>query len=114
MLLLPLIHIIIVLTDFSILLQVHHSSEEFNLTTAFRQPVFQGLFQLTHWFYLPAALFIPPSQFLVHSQFVFLFQFWIHSELVGDVGPLGLIFNTATFHQVLKVAIFIFPAEALY
>jgi len=80
--------------------QVHHSSEEFNLTTAFRQPVFQGLFQLTHWFYLPAALFIPPAQFLVHSQFVFLFQFWIHSELVGDIGPLGLIFNTATFHQV--------------
>ena len=60
----------------------------------------QGLFQLTHWFYLPAALFIPPAQFLVHSQFVFLFQFWIHSELVGDLGPLGLVFNTSTFHQV--------------
>ena len=25
-------------------------------------------------FYLPAALVVPPSQFLVHSQFVFLFQ----------------------------------------
>jgi len=80
--------------------QVHHSSEEFNLTTAFRQPVFQGLFHLTHWFYLPAALVIPPSQFLVHSQFVFLFQFWIHSELIGDIGPLGWIFNTSTYHQV--------------
>jgi len=80
--------------------QVHHSSEEFNLTTAFRQPVFQGLFQLTHWFYLPAALVVPPSQFLVHSQFVFLFQFWIHSQLIGDIGPLGLIFNTSTYHQV--------------
>merc|ERR1711971_1037435 len=80
--------------------QVHHSSEEFNLTTAFRQPFFQGLFQLTHWFYLPAALAVPPSQFLVHSQFVFLFQFWIHSELIGDIGPLGLIFNTSTYHQV--------------
>jgi len=80
--------------------QVHHSSEEFNLTTAFRQPFFQGLFQLTHWFYLPAALAVPPSQFLVHSQFVFLFQFWIHSELIGDIGPLGLLFNTSTYHQV--------------
>jgi len=80
--------------------QVHHSSEEFNLTTAFRQPVFQGLFQLTHWFYLPAALVIPPSQFFVHSQFVFLFQFWIHSELIGDIGPLGWILNTSTYHQV--------------
>ena len=27
-------------------------------------------------FYLPAALAVPPSQFLVHSQFVFLFQVW--------------------------------------
>jgi alkylglycerol monooxygenase len=80
--------------------QVHHSSQEFNLTTAFRQPLLQGLFQLTHWFYLPAALIIPPSQFLVHSQFVFLFQFWIHSELVGDLGPLGLLLNTSTYHQV--------------
>merc|ERR1712183_47875 len=80
--------------------QVHHSSEEFNLTTAFRQPVFQGLFLLPHCFYLPAALVVPPSQFLVHSQFVFLFQFWIHSELIGDIGPLGWIFNASTFHQV--------------
>ena len=27
-------------------------------------------------------------------------QFWIHSELIGDIGPLGLIFNTSTYHQV--------------
>merc|ERR1719158_2277320 len=80
--------------------QAHHSSEEFNLSTAFRQPLFQGLFQLTHWFCLPAALVVPTSQFLVHSQFVMLFQFWIHSELIGDIGPLGLIFNTSTYHQV--------------
>merc|ERR1719481_698040 len=80
--------------------QAHHSSEEFNLSTAFRQPVFQGLFQLTHWFYLPAALVVPTSQFLVHSHFVLLFQFWIHTELIGDLGPLGLIFNTSAFHQV--------------
>ena len=31
---------------------------------------------------------------------MFLFQFWIHSELVGDLGPLGLVFNTSTYHQV--------------
>ena len=85
------------------ILKVHHSSEEFNLTTAFRQPIFQGLFHLTHWFYLPAALVVPPSQFLVHSQFVFLFQFWIHCELIGDIGPLGLILNTSTYHQVSAI-----------
>merc|ERR1719357_1761367 len=80
--------------------QVHHSSEEFNLTTAFRQPFFQGLFQLTHWFYLPLALCIPTPVMLVHAELNFLYQFWIHTELVGDLGPLGLIFNTSTYHQV--------------
>jgi len=80
--------------------QHHHSSEEFNLTTAFRQPWFQGLFQIHELFYLPAALFVPPTHFIIHTQFVFLFQFWIHTELAGDLGPLGLIFNTSSFHQV--------------
>jgi len=80
--------------------QHHHSSEEFNLSTAFRQPWFQGLFQIHELFYVPAALFVPPTQFIIHTQFVFLFQFWIHTELGGDLGPLGLIFNTSSYHRV--------------
>ena len=44
--------------------QVHHSSEEYNLTTALRQSVFQGL---GGWpFYLPLALVLPPSLAVVH------------------------------------------------
>ncbi|XP_023330407.1 alkylglycerol monooxygenase [Eurytemora carolleeae] len=80
--------------------QVHHSSEEFNLTTAFRQPILEGLGWITHWFYLPCALLIPTPQMLVHSELNFLYQFWIHTELVGNLGPLELIFNTATQHKV--------------
>ena len=41
--------------------QVHHSSEEFNLTTAFRQPFFQGLFQLTHWLSSASYIFTMSS-----------------------------------------------------
>jgi len=80
--------------------QVHHSSQYFNLTTAFRQPLLEGLAWLTHWFYLPLALAIPTPMMLVHSELNFLYQFWIHTELVGDLGPLGLIFNLPSHHRV--------------
>jgi len=80
--------------------QVHHSSQEFNLTTAFRQPVLEGVGWLTHWFYLPMAFFIPTSQMLVHSEFNFLYQFLLHTELLGDLGPLGYLLNTASHHRV--------------
>ncbi|CAH1775785.1 unnamed protein product, partial [Owenia fusiformis] len=60
--------------------QVHHSSEDYNLSTALRQSVLQ---KYTSWvFYIPLAFFIPPSVFLVHIQFNLLYQFWIHTELV--------------------------------
>src|SRR4051812_203671 len=43
---------------------VHHSSEYYNQSTALRQSIFQAY---TSWmFYLPAALFIPPSMYAVH------------------------------------------------
>jgi len=80
--------------------QVHHSSQEFNLTTAFRQPVLEGVGWLTHWFYLPMAFFIPTPQMLVHSEFNFLYQFLLHTELLGDLGPLGYLLNTASHHRV--------------
>ncbi|XP_064594714.1 alkylglycerol monooxygenase-like [Liolophura sinensis] len=78
--------------------QVHHSSEDYNLTTALRQSVLQ---KYTSWmFYLPLALFIPPSVFLVHQQFNILFQFWIHTEYVKSLGPLEYILNTPSHHRV--------------
>jgi len=80
--------------------QVHHSSQYFNLTTAFRQPMLEGLAWLTHWFYLPLALAIPTPMMLVHSELNFLYQFWIHTELVGDLGSLGLLFNLPSHHRV--------------
>ena len=80
--------------------QVHHSSQYFNLTTALRQPLLEGLGWLTHWFYLPLALAIPTPQMVVHAEFNFLYQFLIHTELIGDLGPLGLVLNTASHHRV--------------
>lgn len=78
--------------------QVHHSSEYYNLSTALRQSVTQ---QFSSWiFYSPLALLIPPSVFAVHIQFNLLYQFWIHTELVKDLGPLELILNTPSHHRV--------------
>lgn len=78
--------------------QVHHSSEYYNLTTALRQSFSQ---QFTSWiFYMPLALVAPPAVFAVHIQLNLLYQFWIHTELIKDLGPLEWIFNTPKHHRV--------------
>uniref|UniRef100_A0A8P4K1N7 Alkylglycerol monooxygenase n=1 Tax=Dicentrarchus labrax TaxID=13489 RepID=A0A8P4K1N7_DICLA len=78
--------------------QVHHSSEYYNLTTALRQSLTQ---QFTSWiFYLPLALVAPPAIFAVHIQLNLLYQFWIHTELIRDLGPLEWVFNTPKHHRV--------------
>ncbi|XP_007944857.1 alkylglycerol monooxygenase [Orycteropus afer afer] len=78
--------------------QAHHSSEDYNLSTALRQSVLQ---MYTSWiFYCPLALFIPPSVYAVHLQFNLLYQFWIHTEIISSLGPLELILNTPSHHRV--------------
>ncbi|KAL3837400.1 hypothetical protein ACJMK2_022761 [Sinanodonta woodiana] len=78
--------------------QVHHSSEDYNFSTALRQSVLQIY---TSWvFYLPLALFIPPSVFLVHMELNILYQFWIHTQYIKSLGPLEYILNTPSHHRV--------------
>ncbi|XP_075862513.1 alkylglycerol monooxygenase isoform X1 [Microcebus murinus] len=78
--------------------QTHHSSEDYNLSTALRQSVLQIY---TSWiFYTPLALFIPPSVYAVHLQFNLLYQFWIHTEVITNLGFLELILNTPSHHRV--------------
>ncbi|CAH3037626.1 unnamed protein product [Pocillopora meandrina] len=78
--------------------QVHHSSEDYNFTTALRQSVVQNYTSAI--FYMPLALVVPPSIFFVHSQFNMLYQFWIHTEIVRSLGPLEYILNTPSHHRV--------------
>ncbi|XP_032091115.1 alkylglycerol monooxygenase isoform X1 [Thamnophis elegans] len=78
--------------------QAHHSSEHYNLLTALRQSILQ---KFASWiFYLPLALCIPPSIFAVHLQFNLLYQFWIHTEVIENLGPLEFILNTPSHHRV--------------
>jgi sterol desaturase/sphingolipid hydroxylase (fatty acid hydroxylase superfamily) len=78
---------------------VHHQSEEYNLTVALRQGAFQGAF--SWFFYLPLALLgFPPLMFLTLSSINTLYQFWIHTRLIGRLGPLEWVLNTPSHHRV--------------
>jgi alkylglycerol monooxygenase len=78
---------------------VHHQSEEYNLTVALRQGAFQQAFSWV--FYLPLALVgFSPAVFLAASSFNTLYQFWIHTRLVGRLGPLEWVLNTPSHHRV--------------
>jgi sterol desaturase/sphingolipid hydroxylase (fatty acid hydroxylase superfamily) len=78
---------------------VHHQSEDYNLTVALRQSWFQSFFSL--FFYLPLALVgFDPIMFVTVSSFNTLYQFWIHTQTIGKLGPLEWIFNTPSHHRV--------------
>ncbi|WP_316803280.1 sterol desaturase family protein [Pedobacter nototheniae] len=78
---------------------VHHQSEEYNLTVALRQSWFQGWFSWV--FYLPLALIgFDPLMFLTLSSFNTLYQFWIHTRAIKNMGFLEYILNTPSHHRV--------------
>ena len=79
--------------------QVHHSSEHYNLTTPMRMHAFRNLSY--YIFYLPVALLgVPLSAILVHTQFILLYGFWVHTELISTLGPLEYILVTPSHHRV--------------
>jgi alkylglycerol monooxygenase len=78
---------------------VHHQSEEFNLTTALRQP---GTGAFTNWiFYVPMALCgVPLSVFLLTGVIQLFYQFWPHTRLIGRLGFLDRWIQTPSNHRV--------------
>jgi alkylglycerol monooxygenase len=79
--------------------QPHHSSEDFNLSTALRKGAFQTAFD---WpFYLPLALLgLPLPLFLLLLGVQLGYQFWIHSQHVGRLGWLERVLVTPSLHRV--------------
>ena len=78
---------------------VHHQSEEYNLSVALRQGAFQSFFSWV--FYLPLAIVgFAPATFLTCSALNTLYQFWIHTRLIGQLGPIEWILNTPSHHRV--------------
>jgi len=78
---------------------VHHSSEDYNLSTALRQT---GTGALLGWIpYVPMALAgVPPKLFLVVALIDLLYQFWIHTEQVGRLGWFDRVFASPSNHRV--------------
>ncbi len=77
----------------------HHSSEDYNLAVALRQGPVQPL--LSRAFYLPMAfLGVSFEMFALLVTVITLYQFWIHTELIGRLGPLEWILNTPSHHRV--------------
>ncbi len=78
---------------------VHHQSDRFNLSTALRQPS-TGVF-LGWIFYLPMAVAgVPPVVFVGVGLIDLLYQFWIHTELVGKLGWFDRVFASPSNHRV--------------
>lgn len=78
---------------------VHHSSNKYNLSVAVRQSWFSGI---AHWiFYLPAALLgFPLWAFVTMHGLNLIYQFWIHTNLIGKLGFLEKVLNTPSHHRV--------------
>ncbi len=79
---------------------VHHQSEEYNLVVALRQSWFELLFSGV--FYLPLAVAgFSPVAFVAVSTSNTLYQFWIHTRLVGRLPRwLESWLNTPSHHRV--------------
>lgn len=79
---------------------VHHSSNQMNFTTAFRQSLMYPLAGM--WiFWTPMMLLgFEPVFALTVVALNLAFQFFVHTQSVGKLGWLELVFNTPSHHRV--------------
>lgn len=77
----------------------HHSSTCYNLGTALRQSWTTPLTGILFWLPLPLIGF-HPLHVMTAQAISLLYQFWIHTETVGKLGPLEWFMNTPSHHRV--------------
>ena len=77
----------------------HHSSQHYNLSTALRQSWTTPFTE--PWFFVPLALLgFAPWMILLQQAVSLLYQYWIHTEAIGRLGPLEWVLNTPSHHRV--------------
>lgn len=79
---------------------IHHSSEEFNLACALRQPISTliGYFPL---FLIPAAIAgVQPEVINIIAPIHLFLQFWYHTRYIGKLGWIEYILVTPSQHRV--------------
>lgn len=78
---------------------VHHSSPIMNISTAFRFSFFDPF--VSALFHLPLVfLGFHPILIFMSEVIVQAYQFWIHNEMIGKLGPLEWVLNTPSHHRV--------------
>jgi sterol desaturase/sphingolipid hydroxylase (fatty acid hydroxylase superfamily) len=77
----------------------HHSSQHYHLATALRQSWTQPYLMWIFWLPLPLLGF-SPEMILMQQAISLIYQFFIHTQLVGKLGPLEWIMNTPSHHRV--------------
>jgi len=80
---------------------IHHSSQAYNLSTALRQ-TWTGFFSLNFLFRLPLFLIgFPPAMVFFCAGLNLVYQFWIHTEVVGRCPRwIEAVMNTPSHHRV--------------
>ncbi len=78
---------------------VHHSSTVMNTAMAFRFSLFDPVVSVL--FHFPLVLMgFNPIYIFAAEVLVQAYQFWIHNEMFGKLGPLEWVFNTPSHHRV--------------
>lgn len=78
---------------------VHHSSREMNILVGIRFGPFEGFASALLHFPL-VFLGFPPALIFFGIIIVLAYQTWIHTELIGKLGPLEGVLNTPANHRV--------------
>nr|WP_315166263.1 sterol desaturase family protein [uncultured Flavobacterium sp.] len=79
---------------------IHHSSEEFNLACALRQPI-SSFVNLFTFLLIPAALLGVPSKIIaIILPFHLFLQFWYHTKHIKKIGFLENILVSPSHHRV--------------
>lgn len=77
----------------------HHNSRYYNFTVAIRGNFLLQLFKFPLWIIMPLLGF-PAWAILLTDSIVYFYQFWVHTDLIGTLGPLEYIFQTPRNHRV--------------
>ncbi|RED17033.1 sterol desaturase family protein [Parasphingopyxis lamellibrachiae] len=79
---------------------IHHTSQHYNLSTALRQ-TWTGFISVSFIFRLPLFLFFPPTMVFFCAGLNLVYQFWIHTEMIGRFPRwFEAVMNTPSHHRV--------------
>ena len=79
---------------------VHHSPAHIHLGNAFRLGATELL--SGNWLFYPPLFLVGFNPVAVGAMLAvnLFYQFWLHTEVVGQLGPLEWVFNTPSHHRV--------------